>query len=89
MYPPDGKAGIAVVPGEGGVATGIILNTTEIEATHSDLRAAGLDVDPTIAREGPGVEIAIGSVKNEDPAPPMFYVRDPDGNSLLIVEAPN
>src|SRR5437016_4458832 len=62
MYPPDGKAGIAIVPGEGGVATGIIVNTTEIEATHSDLSAAGLDVDPSIAREGAGIEIAIGSV---------------------------
>jgi catechol 2,3-dioxygenase-like lactoylglutathione lyase family enzyme len=88
MYPPDGKAGIAIVPGEGGVATGIILNTTTIEATHADLRGVGLDVDETIAREGAGVEIAIGSVRNTSPAPPMFYVRDPDGNSLLVVEAP-
>ena len=89
MYPPDGKAGIAITPGEGGIRTGIILNTTEIDATHADLQAVGLDVDATIAREGAGVEITIGSVVNDNPAPPMFYVRDPDGNSLLIVEAPN
>ena len=87
MYPPDGKAGLAIVPGNGGVETGIIFNTTEIEATHADLVAAGLDVDQTIAREGAGVEITIGSVVNDNPAPPMFHVRDPDGNSLLIVEA--
>src|SRR4051794_22558784 len=54
MYPPDGKAGIAIAPGDGGVATGIILNTTAIDATHDDLRGAGLDVDATVAREGAG-----------------------------------
>ena len=88
MYPPDGKAGIAVVPGDPPVATGIILNTTEVDATHADLSAAGLDVDPTVARDGAGVEISIGAAKMTSPVPAMFYVRDPDGNSLLIVEAP-
>src|SRR3954469_15965614 len=52
MYPPDGKAGIAIVPGDGGARTGIILNTTDVDATHADLRAAGLDVDATVARQG-------------------------------------
>ena len=47
--------------------------TEDAEAAHADLRARGVDVDAEIMRWG-------------DPAPPMFLIRDPDGNLLLIVE---
>jgi hypothetical protein len=30
--------------------------------------------------------IRIGAVELAEPQPPMFCLRDPDGNSLLIVE---
>jgi len=55
-----------------GLDTGIRLATGGAEADHADLLAAGVDVDPEIMR-WPGV-------------PPMFTLRDPDGNRLVIVE---
>ncbi len=57
----------------GGVQTGIILDTTDVDATHAALKEAGVDVDEEVTRYG-------GSV------PPMFWLRDPDGNSLIVVE---
>jgi catechol 2,3-dioxygenase-like lactoylglutathione lyase family enzyme len=35
---------------------------------------------------GPLAEIRLGAVEMAGPVPPMFYFRDPDGNTLLIVE---
>ena len=67
--PPPGKPA-------GNVETGICLNTDDIDATHAELKGAGVDVDAEVSRFG-------------DPVPPMFWFRDPDGNSLLVVqEAP-
>jgi catechol 2,3-dioxygenase-like lactoylglutathione lyase family enzyme len=57
----------------GGTETGICLDTSDIDADHAALQAAGVDVDGEIARWG-------------GPVPPMFWFRDPDGNSLLFVE---
>ncbi len=69
---------IAIAPpgpgGEtGGRETGISLQTADIEAMHAQLSAAGVDVDAEISRMG-------------DPVPPMFWLRDPEGNVLLIVD---
>jgi catechol 2,3-dioxygenase-like lactoylglutathione lyase family enzyme len=90
LYPPGGTAGIALVPpGPGdatGVQTGIILNTDDIDATHAQLRSSGVDVDPEVARVGAPAAIRIGAVEMAGPVPPMFYLRDPDGNALLVVE---
>ncbi len=62
-------------PGQpaGGLATGICLDTTDVDRDHATLKAAGADVDEEISRMG-------------DPVPPMFWVRDPDGNSLIVVQ---
>jgi hypothetical protein len=68
------------------VQTGIILNTDDIDATHAGLRTAGVDVDPAVARVGAPAEIRLGAVEMAGPVPPMFHFRDPDGNSLLIVQ---
>ncbi|HZD87716.1 MAG TPA: VOC family protein [Gaiellaceae bacterium] len=57
----------------GGAQTGIFLDTSDVEGDHAALRAAGVDVDGEISRMG-------------DPVPPMFWLRDPDGNSLGIVQ---
>jgi catechol 2,3-dioxygenase-like lactoylglutathione lyase family enzyme len=77
VYPPTGTTGIALAPPrEGdptGVQTGISLSTDDVDATHAELKAAGVDVDAEVSRMG-------------DPVPPMFWFRDPDGNTLLIVE---
>jgi len=38
------------------------------------VKSSGVDVDAEISRMG-------------DPVPPMFWLRDPDGNTLMIVES--
>jgi catechol 2,3-dioxygenase-like lactoylglutathione lyase family enzyme len=69
---------IAIVPPPpgkptGNIETGIGLNTDDIDGVHADLRARGVDVDAEVSRMG-------------DPVPPLFWLRDPDGNSLMVVE---
>lgn len=90
VYPPAGVAGLSLVPpapdDPTSVQTGIILNTDDIDATHAELRSRGVDVDEAVARVGASVPIRLGPVETADPVPPMFWFRDPDGNSLLVVE---
>ena len=57
----------------GGSQTGICLDTADVDADHASLKAAGVDVDLEVTRWG-------------GPVPPMFWLRDPDGNSLIVVE---
>jgi catechol 2,3-dioxygenase-like lactoylglutathione lyase family enzyme len=77
VAPKSGSTAIALAPPmEGGptsVDTGIVITTSDIEADHATLEAAGVDVDPEIADWGP-------------PVPPMFRLRDPGGNSLTMVQ---
>jgi catechol 2,3-dioxygenase-like lactoylglutathione lyase family enzyme len=62
-------------PGQpaGGTQTGIILDTSDVDAAHAALKEAGVDVDDEVTRYG-------------GPVPPMFWLRDPDGNSLIVVQ---
>ncbi len=55
-----------------GVDTGIRFSTADAGADHAHLHARGVDVDAEVLRL-PGV-------------PPMFTFRDPDGNTLVVVE---
>jgi catechol 2,3-dioxygenase-like lactoylglutathione lyase family enzyme len=64
--PPEGQAA-------GGGQTGICLDTSDVDADHAALKAAGVDVDDEVTRFG-------------GPVPPMFWLRDPDANSLIIVQ---
>ena len=77
VLPSGSSTSIALAqPMEGGptsVDTGIVLSSTDLEADHATLKAAGVDVDADIARWG-------------SPVPPMFRLRDPGGNTLTIVE---
>ncbi|WP_329118420.1 VOC family protein [Streptomyces sp. NBC_01465] len=77
IAPPEATTSIALVPTREdapvGIETGIRLLTPDAEAAHAALVTHGADVDAEIMRWGGGV-------------PPMFYVRDPDGNKLVIVE---
>lgn len=57
----------------GNARTGIILDTSDVDADHATLKARGADVDDEVTRFG-------------GPVPPMFWVRDPEGNSLIIVQ---
>jgi catechol 2,3-dioxygenase-like lactoylglutathione lyase family enzyme len=56
----------------GGSQTGICLDTSDVDAAHAALKAAGADVDEVTRYGGP--------------VPPMFWLRDPDGNSLIVVQ---
>jgi catechol 2,3-dioxygenase-like lactoylglutathione lyase family enzyme len=58
-----------------GVETGLSFATTDADGDHAALKAAGVDVDDAVMRWG-------------GPVPPMFSFRDPDGNTLRIVETP-
>ena len=76
VAPPGSVTTIALAPrppGEPvGTDTGIRLTTGDAQADHADLGDRGVDVDPEVLR-WPGV-------------PPMFSFRDPEGNTLYIVE---
>jgi hypothetical protein len=89
VYPPDGTAGIALVPaapGGTGVSTGILLNTDDIDGLHARLASRGVDVDAEVARAGSPALIRLHGVELSAPSPPMFWFRDPDRNALLVVE---
>lgn len=76
VAPPGAATSIALLPPairEGaGVDTGIRLTTTDADADHADLAARGIDVGDVLRWQG---------------VPPMFTFRDPDGNTLYMVEA--
>ena len=57
----------------GNKETGISLHTEDIDGYHAQLKASGVDVDAEVSRFG-------------DPVPPMFWLRDPEGNTLLVVQ---
>ncbi len=74
---PEGAATtIALVPPrEGqsvGVPTNIGLSTQDVDADHAALKERGADVDD-VMRMG-------------DPVPPMFFLRDQDGNQIFVVQ---
>jgi catechol 2,3-dioxygenase-like lactoylglutathione lyase family enzyme len=78
VYAPVGTTGIALAtpPPDRPVtpqSTGITLTTDDIDATYAEMQSRGVDVDPEIMRWG-------------GPVPPMFFLRDPDGHTLTIVE---
>jgi catechol 2,3-dioxygenase-like lactoylglutathione lyase family enzyme len=89
LFPPGGVAGIALITATSdlaGVDTGMILPVADVEAARAELERRGADVDPAVARKGSPVEITMGSVTLAEPDPPMFWLRDPDGNALLIIQ---
>ena len=78
VAPADAATTIAIAPPPegatvGGRETGIALNTDDVDAVHADLKGRGVDVDAEVSRMG-------------DPVPPMFWFRDPEGNSLMVVQ---
>jgi catechol 2,3-dioxygenase-like lactoylglutathione lyase family enzyme len=78
VYPPQGTTGIALAPPPDAdpvvpQQTGITLTTDDIDVTHAEMKARGVDVDAEVSRMG-------------DPVPPMFWFRDPTGHTLIVVE---
>ena len=89
VYPPGTSTGLALIPAGPdpvGIRTGIILNTSDIDAAYERMKQLGVDVDAGIARIGSSFKARIGAVEQAEPQPPMFWFRDPDGNQLLLVE---
>ena len=76
VAPPGADVSIAIVAASGslpaGIDTGIRFVTTDADAEHATMTAAGVDVDPEVLR-WPGV-------------PPMFSFRDVDGNTYDLAE---
>lgn len=77
VAPRDAVTTIALAPPPegkpaGNRETGISLYTADIDAYHAELGANGVDVDPRVSRMG-------------DPVPPLFWLRDPEGNTLMVV----
>jgi lactoylglutathione lyase len=77
VAPPGVEVTVALVPTRDGVPTGVEtgvrFTTGDAAAVHADLQTRGVDVGELL--RWPGV-------------PPMFAVRDQDGNGLEIVEQP-
>jgi catechol 2,3-dioxygenase-like lactoylglutathione lyase family enzyme len=77
VAPGDAVTTIALAPPRegdptGNRETGISLYTEDIDGYHAELKARGVDVDAEIGRMG-------------DPVPPLFWLRDPEGNTLMVV----
>jgi catechol 2,3-dioxygenase-like lactoylglutathione lyase family enzyme len=80
VYPPTGTAGLALAPPRPGEPVspkelGVSLTTADADAAHAELKGLGVDVDEQVMKMG-------------GPVPPMFWFRDPEGHSLMIVEQP-
>jgi catechol 2,3-dioxygenase-like lactoylglutathione lyase family enzyme len=78
VAPGDAETTIALAPpppggSTGNRETGIGLHTDDIDAFHADLKSKGVDVDDEVSRMG-------------DPVPPLFWLRDPEGNSVMVVQ---
>ena len=77
VAPGDAVTTVALAPPPegkpaGNRETGISLYTEDIDGYHAELKANGVDVDAEVSRMG-------------DPVPPLFWLRDPEGNSLMVV----
>ncbi len=78
VAPPGADTPIAICPPgpaatTGDKDTGISLQTDDIDAYHAQLKDRGVDVDAAVSRFG-------------DAVPPLFWLRDPEGNTLMVVE---
>ena len=78
VAPPGGGAALALVPSRGdyqaGRMTGVALATTDARAVHGELSAQGVDVDPEL-------------MGGDGRVPLLFFFRDHDANSLMVVES--
>jgi catechol 2,3-dioxygenase-like lactoylglutathione lyase family enzyme len=57
----------------GKTQTGISLQVDDIDAKHAELKSRGVDVDAEVSRYG-------------GPVPPLCWFRDPEDNTLMLVE---
>jgi catechol 2,3-dioxygenase-like lactoylglutathione lyase family enzyme len=78
VAPPGGGTAIALVPPRGeyqpGRMTGIALESPDPRADHAELQGKDVDVDAEL-------------MGGDGTVPLLFFLRDHDGNQLMIVEA--
>ena len=78
VAPPAGGAALALVPERGeyqaGRNTGIALETKDARGAHAELTAKGVDVDAEL-------------MGGDGTVPLLFFFRDHDANTLMIVES--
>jgi catechol 2,3-dioxygenase-like lactoylglutathione lyase family enzyme len=77
VSPPGAATTLALMPPREdeplGISTHVGFKTEDADADHADLLARGVDVDAEVMRMG-------------DPVPPMFFFRDQDANSFMVVQ---
>lgn len=78
VAPPAGGAALALVPSRehygAGRMTGIALTTADAHAAHAELRAKSVDVDADL-------------MGGDGTVPLLFFFRDHDANTLMVVES--
>jgi len=78
VAPPAGGTALALVPSRGEYQvdrmTGIALTTTDARAVHEELTAKGVDLDAEL-------------MGGDGTVPVLFFFRDHDANTLMIVES--
>jgi lactoylglutathione lyase len=78
VQPPAGGTAIALTQPRGefqpGVMTNIALESSDVRADHEELKANGVDVDAEM-------------MGGDGTVPVMFFFRDGDSNTLLLVQA--
>jgi catechol 2,3-dioxygenase-like lactoylglutathione lyase family enzyme len=86
LFPPDGVCGIALsgVSDGVGVDTGLLVTVADIAAAHAEQTSLGRSPTP-LATPGSDVTVRLGGATVTGPTPSMFRLRDPDGNTLLII----
>ena len=74
VAPPGSPVSIALVRAGSGIPEGVRLGVTHVDLVHETLQRDEVDVDDAVIRA--------------PYAPAMFTVRDPDGNTVVVVEVP-
>ena len=89
VSPAKGSANLCLVVSRperpAGIETGVVLVSADVLAGLAALRGQGVDVDEEPLPEG---EVVWWSGAPLAGVPTQFRLRDPDGNSFLIVAAP-
>ena len=89
VSPAEGSSNLCLVKATperpAGVEIGIVLSSTDVAADRESLAARGVDVDDALL---PTDRVTVWSGAPLMGFPDQFRLRDPDGNSFLVVAAP-
>jgi catechol 2,3-dioxygenase-like lactoylglutathione lyase family enzyme len=89
VSPAEGSSNLCLVVGTPerppGIETGVVLLSADVLADLADLRDRGVDVDE---QPLPAGEVVWWSGAPLAGVPTQFRLRDPDGNSFLVVASP-